>query len=62
MEKIKKHIKLKCKNCGEVIVGDGKGTFISCSCGKCAVDETEYYYRIIGNKEDWEIVEDEQGK
>lgn len=49
---------LKCLCCGDILVGDGKGTYISCSCGKCAVDETPYYYRIIGNKEDWEIVED----
>jgi len=49
-------MKIICKNCGEIIEGDKKGTYIECKCGKCAIDETEYYCRIIGNKEDWEEV------
>ena len=42
--------------CRDVIKGDKKGTFISCSCKKIAIDETKYYTRIIGNDEDWEEV------
>lgn len=54
--------KIKCKHCGETIEGDKKGTYISCFCGKCAIDETEYYYRIIGNFEDYEIIEPKEEK
>lgn len=49
--------KIKCNCCGDIIEGDKKGTYIPCSCGKCAIDETPYYYRIIGNFEDYEIIE-----
>lgn len=50
-------VKIKCNNCGEIIEGDKKGTYIECSCGKCAIDETPYYYRVIGNFEDYETLE-----
>ena len=50
-------MKIKCKHCNEIIEGDGKGTYISCKCGKCAIDETKYYVRIIGNFEDYERIE-----
>jgi len=54
--------KIRCIHCNDVLKPDGKGTFISCSCGKCAVDgkydkKGEGYCRIIGNKEDYEILE-----
>lgn len=49
-------MKIKCKHCGEVIEGDKKGTYITCKCGKIAIDETEYYWRINGNREDFEEV------
>lgn len=52
--------KLKCNKCGDILEGDKRGTYIECSCGKCAIDETEYYYRIIGNEEDWEIIEEDE--
>lgn len=52
-------MKLQCTNCGYIIEGDKKGTYIACKCKKIAVDETEYYYRIIGNKEDFKIIESE---
>lgn len=54
-------MKLKCKKCNDVIEGDKKGTYIECKCGAIAVDETEYYYRVIGNREDFEeIIEDDK--
>lgn len=54
-------MKLKCNKCNDVIEGDKKGTYIECKCGAIAVDETEYYYRIIGNREDFEeIIEDDK--
>ncbi len=49
-------MRIRCKHCNTIIEGDKKGTYITCKCKKCAIDETEYYWRIIGNKEDWEEV------
>jgi len=54
--------KIKCNNCGDILEGDKRGTYIQCSCGKCAIDETSYYYRIIANREDFEILEPEEAK
>ena len=47
-------MKIKCAKCKDVIEGDKKGTYITCKCGAIAIDETKYYWRIIGNKEDIE--------
>lgn len=44
--------KIKCKICGDIIEGDRKGHLISCSCNSTAIDETQYYYRVLGNPED----------
>lgn len=52
--------KLRCNNCGDVIEGDKKGTYIACSCKAIAIDETEYYCRIIGNLEGFEVLEPEE--
>lgn len=54
--------KIKCNNCGDILEGDKKGTYIQCSCGKCAIDETPYYYRIIGNLGDFEVLEPKETK
>lgn len=48
---------IRCRDCGKIIEGDKRGTYIKCECGKVAIDETEYYCRIIGNDGDYEIVE-----
>lgn len=48
---------IKCKKCGDVIDGELKGRLIWCSCESCAIDETEYYSRIIGDAENYEVVE-----
>ena len=54
-------MKLRCKKCNDIIEGDKRGTYISCKCGAIAVDETEYYWRIIGNQEDFEeVIEDDK--
>lgn len=53
-------MKIICNKCKQIIEGDKRGTYIQCKCGKCAIDETEYYIRIIGNKEDWEYVEEDK--
>lgn len=49
-------MKIRCKKCNTIIEGDGKGTYIRCRCGACAVDETKYYWRIIANSEDFEEI------
>jgi hypothetical protein len=60
--------KIKCNHCGDILEGDKRGTYISCSCGKCAIDETPYYFRLIGDFEDYEMIEpkeeleDEEGE
>lgn len=52
-------MKIKCKKCGDVIDGEFKGRLIWCACESCAIDETEYYARIIGEQEDYEKIEEE---
>lgn len=54
--------KIKCNSCGDILEGDKKGTYIECSCGKCAIDETPYYFRIIANREDFEVLEPKETK
>ena len=52
-------MKLRCKLCGDIIEGDKKGTFITCKCGKLAIDETPYYCRLnFQKKEDFEIIKE----
>ena len=48
--------RVKCLKCNQIIEGDLRGTFISCNCGKTAVDQTEYCTRIIGNEKDYKIL------
>lgn len=52
-------MKIRCKHCDTIVEGDGRGTFIRCKCGKCAIDETPFYWRIVGNYEDFEEVKDD---
>lgn len=47
-------MKIKCKKCGSIIEGDKKGHLIFCECKSCYIDETPYYCRIGGNREDFE--------
>lgn len=54
-----RNMKLRCNSCGDEIEGDKKGTYIECSCGKTAIDETPDYIRVIGNEGDYEEVEEE---
>lgn len=51
-------MKIRCVHCNEIIEGDGKGTYIQCKCGKCAIDETPYYWRVIGNYCDFEEIQE----
>lgn len=54
--------KVKCTHCGDIIESDGRGKFVMCSCGKCYVDETPYYWRIGGNQGDFEIIKEDQNE
>ena len=49
-------MKILCKLCNTVIEGDKKGHLIWCKCGKCAIDETKYYCRIIGDAATYEEI------
>ena len=49
-------MKIKCKNCKDIIEGDNKGNYIHCRCGNIAIDQTPYYTRIIGDKKEWEEI------
>jgi len=51
--------KYKCTLCNDVIQSSYSGEFVTCSCGKCSVDQTQYYTRLIGNIHDMELVKDE---
>ena len=54
--------RVRCLVCGEVIKPDGIGTVIWCACTCVAVDSKydrygEGYCRIIGNEENYEVLE-----
>ena len=57
---MKDKIYLRCKHCGTVVHGDLRGTLIYCKCKKIAIDQTEYYTRILGDDGDYEVIKDEQ--
>jgi len=46
------------KCCGDIIQSKYSGQFVSCKCGKCFVDQTEYYTR--GGGEHLEIIEEKE--
>jgi hypothetical protein len=43
----------ECAKCGDIIYSKYKGEFVTCKCGSISVDQTQYYGRLIGNKEDF---------
>lgn len=51
--------KIKCKKCGTIAEGDRKGNLISCECGACFIDETDYYCRVGGDPNDVSWVADD---
>ena len=53
-------MKIRCKLCNTILEGDKRGTFISCKCGSCFIDETPYYVRVGGNPENIEEIKDEK--
>jgi len=54
-----KKTKFMCLKCSDLVYSSYPGQFVSCSCGKLCVDETEHYIRILANNEDYTEVDDE---
>ena len=52
--------KIRCKICNDIIESKYNGHWMQCKCGKCYIDETEYYCRIGGDKENWEIAKEDE--
>ena len=51
--------KIKCLICGDVLIGDGKGTFMQCKCENIYIDETEYYCRVgFKEKDKFKVLKD----
>lgn len=50
--------KIKCKNC-QTILSDEIKAFQKCKCDKVMfdTDKAEFYVRILGNQEDYEVIE-----
>lgn len=50
--------KIKCKYCKTILTDEIKG-FQKCECGKVMfdTDNAEFYVRIVGNEEDYDIIE-----
>jgi len=44
--------KYRCLKCFTVIMSTYPGQYVSCKCGAIAVDQTEYYVRLIGDMRD----------
>lgn len=62
MQKIKRNA-VKCVHCGDVIESKSVHHFVSCSCGRCAVDGGREYLKRMGNLSDFvELCEYEEGK
>lgn len=55
-------IHLYCKICGDTVHSKWFGDYVNCKCGRVAIDQTEHYTRFIGNKDDYEVVKQEEVK
>lgn len=50
---------IKCKKCGDFIYSRAVHDFHSCTCEACSIDGGQNdYFRIIGARDDWEIVKE----
>ena len=52
-------VHLYCKICGDTIHSKWSGDYVSCKCGRAAIDQTHEYTRLIGNECDYEIIQEE---
>ena len=51
--------KIKCKKCGDIIKSKSRHNLKFCSCGSVYVDGGSDYFRYGGNKDDFEIINEE---
>ena len=51
--------KIKCLKCKDIIEGDKKGTYITCKCKACYIDETPHYCRVGGDLKQIEMIDKE---
>ena len=58
-KQLTKTMYLQCTHCNDTIHSSYSGEYVSCKCCKIGVDQTEYYTRIIGNEEDYLVVNNE---
>jgi hypothetical protein len=47
----------KCKNCGDEIGVNTNSRLVYCKCGNLGIDGNGHYVRIIGEKDDPELIE-----
>lgn len=52
-------VQLYCNKCYDTVHSKWSGDFVGCKCGAIAVDQTEYYTRMIGNEGDYLVVKQE---
>jgi len=52
-------VQLYCNKCCDTIWSRYSGEYVSCKCGAIAVDQTEFYTRMIGNEGDYLVVNKE---
>lgn len=45
--------------CNDIIEGDKRGTFITCKCKACYIDETQHYCRVGGNLKEIVVINKE---
>lgn len=50
-------VHLYCKICGDTVHSKWSGDYVSCKCGRAAIDQTHEYTRIIGDQSDYEIIQ-----
>lgn len=58
-KQLTKTMYLQCTHCDDMIHSSYSGEYVSCKCCKIGVDQTEFYTRMIGNKEDYLVVNKE---
>lgn len=61
MRKIKRNV-IRCNHCGDVIESRSCHDFVTCSCGKCAVDSDLDYLRRMGDDGDFEELAEYEGE
>jgi predicted kinase len=56
-EEIIKETYIKCKKCGAEIHQNTHKKMISCNCGAISVDGSDGYVRMLGSKEDYDVIQ-----